>query len=219
MPRKSIKIRSARTARPTSSIPWPRRRSSPRSASTPDAILAALLHDCLEDTSSTHEEICTLFSPTVADLVEGVTKLTRVTYSTARTQQMENLRKMFLAMSKDIRVVLIKICDRLHNMRTMQYQTPDKQRTKSRETMDIYAPLAHRLGMQSSSGSWRTLASATSSPWATETITRLPGRPRGRVPPLHEPHPGHPDPPHGRTWASTAPSRAASSTSTPSTAR
>ena len=113
-----------------------------------DAILAALLHDCLEDTSTTYEEICTLFSPTVAALVEGVTKLTRAPYSTAEEQQMENLRKMFLAMSKDIRVVLIKICDRLHNMRTMQYQTPAKQLSKSRETMDIYAPLAHRLGMQ-----------------------------------------------------------------------
>ena len=113
-----------------------------------DAILAALLHDCLEDTSTTYEEICTLFSPTIAALVEGVTKLTRAPYSTAEEQQMENLRKMFLAMSKDIRVVLIKICDRLHNMRTMQYQTPPKQISKSQETMDIYAPLAHRLGMQ-----------------------------------------------------------------------
>ena len=92
-----------------------------------DAILAALLHDCLEDTSTTYEEICTLFSPTIAALVEGVTKLTRAPYSTAEEQQMENLRKMFLAMSKDIRVVLIKICDRLHNMRTRQYQTPPKQ--------------------------------------------------------------------------------------------
>jgi len=113
-----------------------------------DAILAALLHDCLEDTPTTYEEISTLFSPTIASLVEGVTKLTRAPYSTAEEQQMENLRKMFLAMSKDIRVVLIKICDRLHNMRTMQYQTPAKQISKSQETMDIYAPLAHRLGMQ-----------------------------------------------------------------------
>ena len=113
-----------------------------------DAILAALLHDCLEDTQSTYDEIATLFSPTVAELVEGVTKLTRAPYTTAEEQQMEDLRKMFLAMSKDIRVVLIKIADRLHNMRTLQYQTPEKQISKSRETMDIYAPLAHRLGMQ-----------------------------------------------------------------------
>ena len=89
-----------------------------------------------------------MFSQTIAELVEGVTKLTRVQYSTMEEQQMENLRKMFMAMSKDIRVVLIKIADRLHNMRTMQYQSPAKQIIKCRETMDIYAPLAHRLGMQ-----------------------------------------------------------------------
>ncbi|MBQ6431450.1 MAG: bifunctional (p)ppGpp synthetase/guanosine-3',5'-bis(diphosphate) 3'-pyrophosphohydrolase [Oscillospiraceae bacterium] len=113
-----------------------------------DSILAAILHDCLEDTDSTHDEIERQFGSTVAELVEGVTKLTRVQYSTLEEQQMENLRKMFLAMSKDIRVVLIKICDRLHNTRTMEYQTREKQISKSRETMDIYAPLAHRLGMQ-----------------------------------------------------------------------
>lgn len=113
-----------------------------------DAILGALLHDCIEDTSSSHDEIAKLFSPTVAELVEGVTKLTRVEYSTLEEQQMENLRKMFMAMSKDIRVVLIKIADRLHNTRTMQFQTPKKQISKSMETMDIYAPLAHRLGIQ-----------------------------------------------------------------------
>ena len=113
-----------------------------------DAILGALLHDCIEDTDSTYDEISRQFGSTVASLVEGVTKLTRVQYSTLEEQQMENLRKMFMAMSKDIRVVLIKICDRLHNTRTMEYQTPEKQVSKSRETMDIYAPLAHRLGMQ-----------------------------------------------------------------------
>ena len=113
-----------------------------------DAILGALLHDCLEDTDSTYDEISRQFGSTVAALVEGVTKLTRVEYSTLEQQQMENLRKMFMAMSKDIRVILIKICDRLHNTRTMEYQTPAKQISKSRETMDIYAPLAHRLGMQ-----------------------------------------------------------------------
>ena len=113
-----------------------------------DAILGAILHDCIEDTDSTYDEIARQFGQTVAALVEGVTKLTRVEYSTLEEQQMENLRKMFMAMSKDIRVVLIKICDRLHNTRTMEYQTPAKQISKSRETMDIYAPLAHRLGMQ-----------------------------------------------------------------------
>ena len=113
-----------------------------------DAVLGALLHDCIEDTDSSHEEVEKLFGSTVAELVEGVTKLTRANFSSTEEAQMENLRKMFMAMSKDIRVVLIKIADRLHNMRTMQYQSPEKQISKCRETMDIYAPLAHRLGMQ-----------------------------------------------------------------------
>ena len=113
-----------------------------------DAVLGALLHDCIEDTDASHEEIEKIFGTTVAELVEGVTKLTRANFSTSEQEQMENLRKMFMAMSKDMRVVLIKIADRLHNMRTMQYQTPEKQIKKCRETMDIYAPLAHRLGMQ-----------------------------------------------------------------------
>ena len=113
-----------------------------------DAIAAALLHDCLEDTDASFEEISRLFGETIAELVEGVTKLTRVQYSTMEEQQMENLRKMFMAMSKDIRVILIKIADRLHNTRTLQYQSPAKQISKSMETMEVYAPLAHRLGMQ-----------------------------------------------------------------------
>ena len=113
-----------------------------------DSILGALLHDCIEDTDASHDDIAKLFGETVAELVEGVTKLTRANFTSTEQAQMENLRKMFMAMSKDIRVVLIKIADRLHNMRTMQYQTPDKQVKKCRETMDIYAPLAHRLGMQ-----------------------------------------------------------------------
>ena len=112
------------------------------------SIEAALLHDTIEDTSATHEDISRLFSPTVADLVEGVSKLTRVHYTSKEEEQMENLRKMLMAMSKDIRVILIKISDRLHNMRTMEYQTPEKQKQKSFETMEIYAPIAHRLGMQ-----------------------------------------------------------------------
>jgi len=113
-----------------------------------DAVLGALLHDCIEDTDASYDEIARIFSPTVAELVEGVTKLTRANFSTTEQAQMENLRKMFMAMSKDIRVVLIKIADRLHNMRTMQFQSAAKQIIKCRETMDVYAPLAHRLGMQ-----------------------------------------------------------------------
>ena len=113
-----------------------------------DSIIAALLHDCIEDTGATHEDVAKLFGAPVADLVEGVTKLTRVQYTSKEEEQMENLRKMLMAMAKDIRVILIKICDRLHNMRTMEYQSPRKQKEKALETMEIYAPIAHRLGMQ-----------------------------------------------------------------------
>ena len=113
-----------------------------------DSIVAALLHDCIEDTDSTHDEIARLFGPQVADLVEGVTKLTRMQYTSREDEQMENLRKMFVAMAKDVRVILIKLCDRLHNMRTLQYQSDKKQKEKSLETMEVYAPIAHRLGMQ-----------------------------------------------------------------------
>ena len=113
-----------------------------------DSIIAALLHDTIEDTDTTYDDIAKLFGKTVAELVDGVTKLTRVQYVSKEEEQMENLRKMLMAMAKDIRVILVKICDRLHNMRTMNYQTPKKQREKALETMEIYAPLAHRLGMQ-----------------------------------------------------------------------
>ena len=113
-----------------------------------ESIEAALLHDVIEDTDATYEDVAKLTSPTVADLVEGVSKLTRIQYATKEDEQMENLRKMLIAMSKDIRVILIKISDRLHNMRTMEYQSPAKQKQKSLETMEIYAPIAHRLGMQ-----------------------------------------------------------------------
>ena len=136
-----------------------------------DAILGALLHDCIEDTDASHEEIERLFGTTVAELVEGVTKLTRADFSSSEEAQMENLRKMFMAMSKDIRVVLIKIADRLHNMRTMQYQTPEKQIKKCRETMDIYAPLAHRLGMQRIKWELEDLSLRYLAPTDYQTIT------------------------------------------------
>ena len=113
-----------------------------------DSIIAALLHDVIEDTGATHEDIAKQFGEPVALLVEGVTKLTKMQFVTKEEEQMENLRKMLMAMSRDIRVILIKVCDRLHNMRTMEYQSPRKQREKSLETMEIYAPIAHRLGMQ-----------------------------------------------------------------------
>jgi GTP pyrophosphokinase len=113
-----------------------------------EAIMAALLHDCIEDTGVTHDEIAKRFGASVAEIVEGVTKLSRVQYTSKEEEQMENLRKMLLAMAKDIRVIIIKMADRLHNMRTMEYQTPEKQAEKALETMEIYAPIAHRLGMQ-----------------------------------------------------------------------
>lgn len=138
-----------------------------------ETIVAGMLHDVVEDTVMTSGEIAEEFGDEVALLVDGVTKLTQLNYVADKVEvQAENLRKMFLAMAKDIRVILIKLADRLHNQRTMQYQTPEKQKEKSRETMDIYAPIADRLGISKVKVELDDLSFKYLEPEMYETITR-----------------------------------------------
>ncbi|PZX12127.1 RelA/SpoT family protein [Celeribacter halophilus] len=111
-------------------------------------IITALLHDTVEDTRASYSEVARKFGEEIAELVDGVTKLTNLQLSSTETKQAENFRKLFMAMSKDLRVILVKLADRLHNMRTIKSMRPEKQLQKARETMDIYAPLAGRMGMQ-----------------------------------------------------------------------
>ncbi len=114
-----------------------------------EAVCAALLHDIVEDTDLTHEDLIREFGETIANMVAGVTKLKSIRFTSVEESQAENYRKMFLAMGKDIRVILIKLADRLHNMRTLKYLRPDRQQAIAKETMDLYAPLANRLGIYS----------------------------------------------------------------------
>ena len=113
------------------------------------ALVAALLHDVMEDTSVTKAEISDTFGKPVADLVDGVSKLDKIEFQSAEDAQAENFRKMLLAMARDVRVILIKLADRLHNMRTLDAVVPAKRRRVARETMEIYAPIANRLGLNS----------------------------------------------------------------------
>ncbi|MGL5173723.1 MAG: HD domain-containing protein, partial [Olsenella sp.] len=138
-----------------------------------DTICAALLHDTVEDTPATLDQVAELFGPTVAELVDGVTKLTSIEVTSMDEKQALNLRKMFLAMSKDIRVVIIKLADRLHNMRTLAALPPDRRIFKARETMDVYAPLADRLGMSSVKWELEDLAFFWLEPEEYQRIARM----------------------------------------------
>jgi len=136
-----------------------------------DSVCAALLHDCIEDTDATINDIEKQFGKDVAAIVDGVTKLTRVTYTSAEDEQMDNLRKLLFAMAQDIRVILIKLADRLHNLRTLEYVNPLQQREKALETMEIYAPIAHRLGMQKMKWELEDLSIHFLDPVACDDIT------------------------------------------------
>ena len=135
-------------------------------------IITALLHDTIEDTKASFSEVETKFGREVAELVDGVTKLTNLQLSSAHTKQAENFRKLFMAMSRDLRVMLVKLADRLHNMRTIKSMRPDKQAQKARETMEIFAPLAGRMGMQWMREELEDLAFSVLNPEARTSIMR-----------------------------------------------
>lgn len=135
-----------------------------------DAVIAGILHDVVEDTAIELSEIARRFGQDVANLVDGVTKITKMTFSTREEQQAENVRKMLLAMAKDVRVMIIKLADRLHNMRTSDGWPPQKRRDKAKETMDIYAPLAHRLGIRTIKEELEDLSLRVLDPIACEEI-------------------------------------------------
>src|SRR6204780_4658743 len=134
------------------------------------AIAAGLLHDAVEDTPATSEEIETGFGDQVAHIVEGVTKIDKIQFANREDRQAENVRKMLLAMVSDVRVVLIKLADRLHNMRTLEHLPAEKRQSIARETLDIYAPLAHRLGMGKVRGELEDLAFRYVDPFQYEQV-------------------------------------------------
>ena len=136
------------------------------------SIVTALLHDTIEDTSATREEISRLFGTEIADLVDGVTKLTQLELASTETAQAENFRKLLLAMAADVRVILVKLADRIHNMRTLGHLSPEKRHRIARETMDIYAPLAGRMGMQSIRVELEDLAFEVLNPEARTSLMR-----------------------------------------------
>ena len=137
-----------------------------------ETIITALLHDTIEDTNSSFKEIKLQFGDQIAKLVDGVTKLTNLELSSVETKQAENFRKLLMAMSKDLRVLLVKLADRLHNMRTIKALPVSKQITKAKETMDIYAPLAGRMGIQSIREELEDLSFSVLNPHARNSIIR-----------------------------------------------
>src|SRR5262245_18113395 len=136
------------------------------------AVTARLLHDVLEDTQATKTDLQREFGAEIAELVDGVTKIGKLAFSSHEERQAESFRKMLVAMARDIRVLMIKLADRLHNMQTLHYLPPEKQRAIGQETLDIYAPLAHRLGMAKVKGELEDLALKTLHPDVYDDLQR-----------------------------------------------
>ena len=138
-----------------------------------DTVAAAILHDVVEDTNASNETLIDAFGEDVAELVEGVTKLTRIQFASQEQAQVENYRKMIVAMARDVRVILIKLADRLHNMRTIEYLGKQKRIQKARETLEVYAPIAHRLGIHAIKQELEDRAFQTLHPRKYSEITTL----------------------------------------------
>src|SRR5919205_820336 len=143
------------------------------------AIMAALMHDAMEDCGVTKAELIERFGAPTADLVDGLTKLDKLQFSTREEGQAESFRKMLLAMARDVRVILIKLADRLHNMRTVQAIAPDRRERMARETLEIYAPIAHRLGLNQTFRELQELSFACLNPWRYAALEKALQRARG----------------------------------------